>query len=658
MIAVGGQFGYDDAAFGSRWVHVMATHLSQPAKAGVSVVRFGPYALDLNRVELRKSGRPIRLPPQASRVLALVASRPGELVTRAEIQQEIWGKDAFVDFERGLNCCIKQVRDALGDHAENPSYLETVPRRGYRFIARVQEATAVVVEKPPEPQIVSKRTKPWRFVILLLGLVIAVLAGSIVLGRFWSVKSEPPNTIVLAVLPFENLSPNSNEDYFADGMTDALIADLAQIRAMRVISRTSAMHYKGTRMPLQQIARALKADVIVEGAVLRLGGRVRVTAQLIDAATDQHLWSRKYERDIRDVLNLQREVARAIAAEIKVQLAPQEQARLAAVPAVSPEAHEAYLRGRYHWNKRNEEAIENAIRYFLEATRREPRFALAYAGLADSYAVMAYWEEGRLSPREALAKAKVAATKALELDPHLAEAHTSLAVAKMEYDWDWEGAEREFRRAIELNPSYATGRHWYSSYLAAMGRHDEAMEESKRAQELDPFSLIINSSIGRHYYQDRKYDQAIEQYRRTLELDPNFAVAHFNLGLAYERKGLLDEAIAEMQKALTLSGGSARMLAGLGHAYAMGGRESEARQILGELRQRSKHTRISAYTMAIVCVGFKEKHRDRDETFEWLEKAYAERSGSLPYLNADPRFDDLRLDPRFQNLVTRVGLPQ
>lgn len=633
----------------------MATHPSQAPKSGASMVRFGPYALDLNLVELRKSGRPIRLPPQASKVLALVASRPGELVTRAEIQQEIWGNGAFVDFEQGLNCCIKQVRDALGDHAEKPVYLETVPRRGYRFIARVQppQPAVGVVESPRE----SLRRRLRKLTLLGLGVIAVVVAGTIAHTRFWNVQKEPVNAVVLAVLPFEDLSPVSSEDYFADGMTDALIADLAQIGAIRVISRTSVMHYKGIRMPLQQIARALKADVIVEGAVVRQGGRVRVTAQLIDAETDQHLWSQKYENDIRDILSLQRELARAIAAEIKVQLAPQEQARLASVPAVNPEAHEAYLRGRYYWNKRNEEAIENAIRFFLEATHKEPQFALAYAGLADSYAVMAYWEEGKVSPREALGKAKTAATRALELDPNLAEAHTSLAVAKMEYDWDWEGAEREFRRAIELNPSYATGRHWYSSYLAAMGRHNEAMEQSRRAQELDPFSLIINTSIGHRYYLSRKYDQAIEQYRRTLELDPNFAVAHFNLGLAHEGKGAFSEAIAEMQKALALSGGSARMQAGLGHVYGIAGRKSDAKRILDELKQRSKHTRISAYAIALVCVGLREKGKGKDETFEWLEKAYGERSSSLPYLNVDPRFDDLRQDPRFQNLVTRIGLP-
>lgn len=459
--------------------------------------------------------------------------------------------------------------------------------------------------------------------------------------------------VVLAVLPFDNLSSDPNEEYFADGMTDALIADLAQIGTLRVISRTSAMQYKRTRMPLRQIAQALKADVIVEGAVLRSGSRVRVTAQLIDATTDQHLWSQKYERDLRDILSLQRELARDIASEIKVELAPQEKARLATAAAVNPEAHEAYLRGRHCWNKRSKEGVEKAIQYFQEAIHKEPQSALAYAGLADSYAVMAYWEDGRLSPRKALSKTKAAASRALELDPALAEAHTSLAVAKMEYDWDWEGAERAFRRAIALNPSYATARHWYASYLAAMGRHEEALEQSKRAQQLDPFSPIIKSSIGYQHYLSGQYDQAIEQYRQALELDPSFAVAHFNLGLVYEQKGMFAEAVAELKESLALSGGSARIKAALGHAYGAAGSSIEAKQIVEELKQRSRHTRISADVIALVFAGLREK----DEAFKWLERAFAERSGSLPYLNADPRFDALRLDPRFQDLITSIGLP-
>jgi len=458
----------------------------------------------------------------------------------------------------------------------------------------------------------------------------------------------------VAVLPLADLSEHPEPDYFADGMTEALITDLAKINALRVISRTSVMQYKGVQRPLPQIARELNVDAVVEGSVLRSGKRVRITAQLIHAATDQHLWAESYERDFRDVLSLQSEVARAIANEIQVKLTPQDQARLVSARSVDPEAYQLYLKGRFYWNKRTEAGLKKGIEYFHQAIDLDPNYALAYAGIADCYSLLGWDLFGALPPREALPIAKAAAKKALETDDSLAEAHNSLAWTKLAFDWDWMGAEREFKRAIELNPGYAITHHWYAECLAGMGRYAEALAEIRQAQELDPLSLIISSIVGWVFYFDRKNDQAIAEFRKTLELDPNFWVAHWTLGRTYEQKAMFAEAIAEIQKAIDLSGGSPLSLAALGHTYAVWGRRVEAERALNELKESSKQGYISSYSIAAIHAGLGEK----DQAFIWLEKAYEERSGWLIWLRAEPISDPLRSDPRFQDLLRRVGLPQ
>jgi len=458
----------------------------------------------------------------------------------------------------------------------------------------------------------------------------------------------------VAVLPLADLSEYQAADYFADGMTEALITDLARIKALRVISRTSVMQYKGVQRPLPQIARELNVDAVVEGSVLRSGNRVRITAQLIHAATDQHLWAESYERDLRDVLSLQGEVARAIANEIQVKLTPQDQARLVSARSVDPEAHQLYLKGRFYWNKRTEAGLKKGIEYFHQAIDLDPNYALAYAGIADCYSLLGWDLFGALPPREALPIAKAAARKALEADDSLAEAHNSLAWTKLVFDWDWIGAEREFKRAIELNPGYAATHHWYAECLAGMGRYTEALAEIRQAQELDPLSLIIGSIVGWVFYFDRKDDQAIAEFRKTLELDPNFWVAHWTLGRAFEQKAMFAEAIAEIQKAIDFSGGSPLALAALGHTYAVWGRRAEAERVLNELKESSKQGYISPYSIAAIHAALGEK----DQAFIWLEKAYEERSGWLIWLRAEPISDPLRSDPRFQDLLRRVGLPQ
>ncbi|MGD0792768.1 MAG: protein kinase [Terriglobales bacterium] len=456
----------------------------------------------------------------------------------------------------------------------------------------------------------------------------------------------------LAVLPVKNFSGDPGQEFFADGMTDALIAGLAQIKAVKVISRTSIMHYKGTSETLPQIARELGVDGIVEASVMRSGSRVRMTAQLIEAREDRHLWARNYERDMTDVLALQSELVQAIAGEIRVQLTPQENERLKAARRVNPEAYEAYLKGRFYWNKRAGQDITKSIEYFQHAIEIDPDYALAYVGLADSYALLPDFGDAR--PREAIPKARAAAAKAIEIDDALAEAHAPLAYISAYYDYDWAAAEREFKRAVELNPGDATAHHWYALCLLFLGRHDEATAEIERARSLDPLSLAINTSVGTVLFYSRHYDSAIEQYRKTLEMDPTFVQARDYLGNVYLQNGMCERAIAEFQKAADLSGGQVRCMAGLGRAYAAAGKREQARKMLEQLKKRAQQSYVSRYELALIYTGLGEK----EQAFAWLEQAYEERDRRLVELGVGPQVDPLRSDQRFQDLLRRMNFPQ
>jgi eukaryotic-like serine/threonine-protein kinase len=462
----------------------------------------------------------------------------------------------------------------------------------------------------------------------------------------WLGQAPPRRIESLAVLPLGNLSGDPTQDYFADGMTEALITDLGKIGALRVISRTSAMRYKGTQKSLPEIARELNVEAVVEGSVLRSGDRVRITAQLIEAQTDKQLWSESYERDLRDILALQREVARTIASEIRVKVTPQEQMRLASAGRVKPEAHEAYLKGRYHWNKLAEEETKKAIEYFNQAIQNDPSYAQAYAGLSDCYSNLVLYSE--FPPQETFPKARAAALKAVELDDTVAAAHSALGKVRLWFDWDYAAAEREFKRAIELDPGDAVAHEAYASYLKAVVRLDEALSEGKRAQELDPLSiLMINSMAWVLYYQGR-HDEAIAQFRRTLEMDPTFGNSHWGIGRAYEQKGMYPEAIAEMQK-----GGNdfPIRLGTLGHVYALMGNTREAKKLLDEVRRNPLRT----YDVAYIYLGLGQK----DQALEWLEKTYQARFPWLAFqIKLDPRLTSLRSDPRFQDVMRRMGVPQ
>jgi TolB-like protein/Tfp pilus assembly protein PilF len=480
--------------------------------------------------------------------------------------------------------------------------------------------------------------------VLLLALWVGLDAGGWrekLLGRTTSIRIHS-----VAVLPLENLSGDPAQDYFTDGMTDALITELAQISSLRVISRTSVMRYKGTRKPLPDVAKELNVDGIVEGSVVQSAERVRVNAQLIEAATDRHLWASMYERSPGDVVILQSEVARAIANAIQVQLTPQEQARLTRVQSVDPQAYESYLKGRYFWNKRTDVAVRKSIDYFQQAIQRDPNYALAYAGMAEAYIV-----RGDVSPEEQFSKAKATAKMALQMDDGLAEAHNAMAMSLFSYDWDWAGAEREFQRALALNPNYAQAHHWYAQYQRAMGRQNSAMAEIKRAQELDPLSLVIGGGSGQYGTQ---YDLMIESNRKKLELDANFAGAYLGLGRAYALKGMYQDAIAAFQKGLDLSGGAPNYLSFLGYTYGVSGKRNEARKILLQLNQLSKRKYVSPYEIGLVYIGLGEK----DMAFDWLQKAVTDRSIPLVPLKAGEEMASLRSDPRYAELLSRIGLPQ
>ena len=463
-------------------------------------------------------------------------------------------------------------------------------------------------------------------------------------------RAPGPRIESLVVLPLDNLSSDPEQGYFADGMTEALITDLASVAGLRVISRYSAMHYKASNTPIQVIARELKVDAVVEGSVERSGDRVRISAQLVRAATDRNLWAGKYERDVRDVLALQSDVAQAIVDEIRNKLGQQEATRLRAARAVKPDAYEAYLKGRYFWNKRDPEGVTKGLQYFQQAVALEPNYALAYAGIADSYIILGgnYW----LSPFEALPKGKAAAMKAVESDDSISEGHTSLA-RTMELEWNWEGAEREYRRALALNPGYATAHQWFSSFLSDMGRHEMAITEATRAAELDPLSPVIGLRLAQAYYFARRYAEAKVALQRTFEVSPNFFFARELQGVVDMQDRKLDESIAELQAAVRLSQEDDWTKAVLAYAYALSGRKREAQAAFDELKEHSKRKYVAPQLVALVCVALNKK----GEALEWLTKAYELRDSDLPVVGVEPMFDPLRSDPRFHDLLRRMKLP-
>jgi TolB-like protein/DNA-binding winged helix-turn-helix (wHTH) protein/Tfp pilus assembly protein PilF len=618
--------------------------------------RFEDFELDIRAGELRKRGLKLRLQGQPLQVLAALLSRAGEVVTREELRAQIWTADTFVDFDHGLHNAIARLREVLGDSAEAPRYIETLPRRGYRFIAPVEKIAA---QSPPESAQSEQTTEsvhlPHKSHMLLAATVLAVL---IMGSGYWLARKATQHTNAaqrlnsIAVLPLNNLSSDSSEEFFADGMTDQLITDLAQVGSLRVISRTSVMQYKGTKKSLPEIARELHVDAIVEGSVIRSGQRVRVTAQLVQAPEDQHLWAKTYDRDLGDVLKLQGEVADAIAEQVRAQLTPNQQAQLRSAHTVDPAAYDVYLKGRLYFTTDAFEtaSLKKAQHLFEESIQKDPNFALAYAGLADTYVYLAF--TGGLQRDPAYRSAKEALAKALQLDDSIGEAHDTLGVLNWRFDWDWEAADREFNRAIALASSYSCAHEDRAMFLGFMGRRDEALAEIAKIDQLD-YGSSAAFTESETYHLLRDYPRLIEASRRALLLDPKDWWQHYALGIGYEGVGKAQQAIPEYQKATELGWDLQAASISLAHAYAGLGKKAEAEKILRNLERESKRSATSPYTMATIYAGLGEN----DKAFAFLEKAYSEKSPYLvSSLKSDFLLDGLRPDPRFKTILRRIGL--
>ena len=642
--------------------------MGQPAK---QFFEFDLFRLDPVERLLYRDGELVPLTAKVFDILLVFVQNSGRTLEKEEMMSKVW-PDQFIE-EGNLTRNVSTLRKALGETPDDHRYIVTIPGRGYRFVAEVSEvavengnsnsqavcatrASEAVGDSAEAAGIAETRAEAgdkWRAAFALRISALALIAlgvAAIAYALFIREKRPSPHPTItsLVVLPLENLSGDPQQEYFAEGMTDALIGDLAKIGALRVISRTSAMRYKGAKKSLPEIAGELKVDAVVEGTVQRSGDRLLIRAQLIHAATDQHLWAENYERDVRDVLKTQSEVAQAIAREIKVVITPQEQARLASVRQVNPEAYEAYLNARYVWNKRTPETLKKAIEHFDRAINLDPNFAPAYAGLADTYSMLS--DYGTLPPREAYPKAKEAAMKALMLDEELAEAHTSLAWICAAYEWKFAEAEKEFQQAIAINPRYETARQWRAEFLSAMGRHEEAITEIKRAQQLGPFSLIVNTALAGAYYFARQDDQALAQCQRVIDLDPNFAQIYEWLQRAYEHKGMSREALAAHRKLAELMGWGAHYLEKVRRAESVTSMKAYWRN---RLAWEMEDPQPSPFWVAECWASLDNK----EQAFVWLEKLCQERSYWAIYLNVVPTLDPLRSDPRFADLLRRIGLP-
>ena len=568
--------------------------------AGTRIVRFGVFEADLDAGELRRHGLRIRLPGQAFQVLEMLLSNPGAIVTRADLQQRLWPARTYTDFEHGLNKAVNRLREALRDDAANPRFVETVARRGYRFLAPVARETPA-----------------------------------------------PPHRIRLAVLPFKNVSAIAEQEFFSDGLTEEMISELGRLNPTRlgIIARTSAMRYKHSDQRIDEIGRELGVGYILEGSIRRTEDRVRITVQLIQVEDQTQLWSQTYERDVADVFQVQREVSSRVADSLAFELGPE---RFPAMTIAPPTAHDAYLRGRFFWNRGTDADAKIAIEYFRTALHHDPAYALAWSALADCYGRLVWYSA--LSPAEGGEQAKTSAARALQLDPALGEAHASMALVHFWHDWEWPEAEAEFRRAVELAPNYADGHNWYAAFLNVMGRFSEAAAEQKIAEELDPLSLTIAMNAADPDYFGRRYDQAIERFQAVLKREPRFVPALYNLGRALAARGDYQSAASSFETVLQLSA-NRQTLAALAFACARSGRASEARRMIEELENLAKARYFPSPQLALAWLGVGEQ----EKALDLLEQGFAERSYWMIYLYAEPLFDELRSHPRFVGLIERLN---
>jgi TolB-like protein/DNA-binding winged helix-turn-helix (wHTH) protein len=616
------------------------------------LLHFGTFELDLSSHELRKAGALVKLQSQHFQLLVLLAERAGQVVTREEIRRTLWNNGTFVDFDRSINFCVNQIRGALGDDPQSPRYIETLPRKGYRSVAPVTEAGGepAKAQSAPEPLAVRKPGAARRWWLLSAGVAVSLVAIALAaeMGLSPHLATKPMRS--LAVLPLDNLSHDPEQQYFADGMTDELITALAKISALRVVSRTSVMQYKGTKKPISQIARELNVEAVLEGSVTRDRNRVRITAQLIGAAAEKHLWAEKYEGSLEEVLTLQDRVASAVAREIRIQMTPRERTLLATPRAVDPEAYEAYMKGRYLWEASSEENLRKSQDYFEQAIKKDPGYALAWAGLADTYDKLADW--GVVPRKDSGPRARAAAQKALDLDNSLGGPLITLAAARTNLEWDWAGAERLCKRAIELNPNCGNAHHVYATLLAALGRIQEAVAEARRAHEVEPLNAQFHANVIWKLYLAHEYEEAELEFRKMRQWHLNFTGGYI-MASVYLQTGRQREAVAELQRRAAESRRGILELMYLGHALGVSGARAEGHKVLEEMQSLSQRRYVPPEHFAIVYEGLGE----RDRALQWFEKACAEHSMN-PWLLPDPRLDSVRSEPRFKEILRRMGLPQ
>src|SRR6202167_5429320 len=659
-------------------------------------IRFGEgYEGDLRPRRLRRGSHVLKLERIPFEILLLLLEHRDEVVTRDQIVSRVWGQGVFLDTDNSIRGAIRKLRQVLKDDAETPRFIQTVTGQGYRFVALVTPKEPSAASKPeaagvptsdrdfvseldswlqarrlrivePDQDHTAEKTTDagtgqanrksyrWLFVGAAALLSVACLLSFLVV-RGWRRAATPPahsqGKIVLAVLPFENLSRDPDQEFFSDGLTEEMIAQTGKLNRDRltVVARSSVAKYKGAILAAKEIGKELNADYLLQGTVRRSSDRVRITVQLVEAQNQTDLWTESYDRELKDLLAVQDSVVQSIASQIHIALTEEQKTRLANPRQTRPEAYEAYLKGRYHWNKRTADGMQKAEHYFQQAIHNDPTYAAAYSGLADCNSGLTW--HGFKAPAEALPKAYAAARKALEINPESAEAHASLGLA-MSHRWDWTGAEAEFRRALQLDPQYANAHHWYGDYLSIRSRHDEALAEAKRALQLDPLNLMISTWVGLRYYLARDYSRAIEQNRSSVDLDSNFAAAHLLLGEDYRGAGLHSEAVNELKKAASLSGGSPLYTAQVAVALAAAGRRREALRIAHELETISRKRYVAPYGLAQIYAASKSD----EDTFKWLQAAYRDRAVWMEYLAVDPIFDRYRSDHRFQELLRRIDL--
>jgi len=659
-------------------------------KQSKHLYEFGPFRLDVTERLFLKDDSPVALTPKAFEMLVVLVQRSGHLVEKDELLKEVW-PDQFVE-ESNLSQNIYLLRKALGEGPNEHQYIETVPRRGYRFVADVKEVRAAESHAVDDADIVLEKRTRARILIeeegreeeesggsapqvknrqalvapadalprrhftrgLFAALVILAFCAGAALLYLWmskagkpSERGRPPGAI--AVLPFKPLGAESGDEMLGLGMADATIIKLSNLQQMPVLPTSAVFKYTGRDQDPVAAGQELGVETVLDGTVQHASDRVRVTVQLISLRERRTLWSGKFDEQFTNIFAVQDSISEQVAEALALQLTPDAKRQLSKRYTENTEAYQSYLMGIYFWNKRTKDGLKHAISYFQQAIDRDPNYALAYAGLADSYHLIVYYGYETVSPDEVYKKARVAATRALALDETLAEAHTAMAMIQANYEHDGAASERSLKRALELNPSYATAHQRYAWVLLASGRLDEAIQEMRRALSVDPVSLTINTALGSIFNFARRYDEAIEQLQKTVAMDPNFSLARYNLGLAYEHKGMYEEAIAELRRAQELDPDTTDATEGLGYIYAVTGRKAEARKVLAELQEMAVRREVSRYNIALIYAALGQK----DQAFEWLEKAAADHSLQTIYLRFDPQLDILKTDPRFNDFLRR-----